>query len=79
LDALEIGPNELCLRAVDWAKRRPADPRAPEVLALAVKATRFGSRDKQTRLRSKLAFDLLHKQYPNTTWAKQTKYFYGEN
>jgi hypothetical protein len=79
LDALEIGPNELCLRAVDWAKRNPADPRAPEVLALAVKATRFGCRDKQTRLRSKLAFDMLHKQYPNSAWAKQTKYYFGEN
>jgi hypothetical protein len=79
LDALEIGPNELCKRAVEWAKRNPADPRVPEALHLAVKATRFGCRDKQTRQRSKLAFDTLHKQYPNSTWAKQTKYYFGED
>lgn len=77
LDALEIGPNDLCQRAVEWAKRSPTDPRVPEALALAVKATRFGCRDKQTRQRSKLAFDTLHKQYPNSTWAKQTKYYFG--
>jgi hypothetical protein len=79
LDALEIGPNDLCIRAVEWAKRSPADPRVPEALHLAVKATRYGCRDKQTLQRSKLAFDTLHKQYPNSIWAKQTKYYFGEN
>lgn len=78
LDALEIGPNYLCIRAVEWAKRSPADPRAPEALHLAVKATRYGCRDEQTLQRSKLAFDTLHKQYPNSAWAKQTKYYYGD-
>lgn len=78
LSALNIGPNELCQRAVAWAKRNPTDPRVPEALHLAVKATRYGCRDKQTRQNSKLAFDTLHKQYPNSTWAKQTKYYFGE-
>ncbi len=79
LGELEIGPNDLCTRAVEWAKRSPSDPRAPEALYLAVKATRYGSRDEKTLQRSKLAFDTLHKQYPNTVWAKQTKYYYGDN
>ncbi|HMV85552.1 MAG TPA: hypothetical protein PKA34_20805, partial [Blastocatellia bacterium] len=52
LAALEIGPNDLCQRAVAWAKRNPADPRVPEALHLAVKATRYGCRDKQTRRNS---------------------------
>jgi hypothetical protein len=79
LEALEIGPNYLCTRVVEWAKRSPADPRVPEALHLAVKATRYGCRDEQTRQRSKLAFDTLRKQYPNSVWAKQTKYYYGDN
>jgi hypothetical protein len=78
LDALEIGPNDLCIRSVEWARRSPTDPRAPEALHLAVKATRYGCRDEQTLQRSKLAFDTLHKQYPNSVWAKQTKYYYGD-
>lgn len=78
LEALQCGSNELCLRAVDWARRSPGDPRLPEALHLAVKSTRFGCRDKQTRQYSKLAYDTLHKQYPNSPWAKQTKYFYGQ-
>jgi len=79
LDALEIGPNDLCTRVVEWAKRSPADPRVPEALHLAVKATRYGCRDEKTRQRSKLAFDILHKQYPDSVWAQQTKYYYGNN
>src|SRR5262249_19609131 len=79
LAALEIGPNYLCTRPVEWAKRNPADPRAPEALHLAVKATRYGCRDEKTRQRSKLAFDTLHKQYPNSVWARQTKYYFGDN
>jgi hypothetical protein len=78
LEAFEIGPNYLCLRAVEWAKRSPADPRAPEALHLGVKATRYGCSNEQTRERSKLAFDTLHKQYPDSDWAKQTKYYYGD-
>ncbi|HKX28813.1 MAG TPA: hypothetical protein VJ302_14040, partial [Blastocatellia bacterium] len=78
LEALEIGPNDLCIRAVEWAKRSPADPRVPEALHRAVTATRLGCRNKQTRRYSKLAFDTLHKQYPNSSWAKQTKYYFGE-
>jgi hypothetical protein len=78
LEALQIGGNDLCIRAVEWAKRSPTDPRVPEALHLAVKATRFGCRDKQTQQRSRLAFDTLHKQYPNSAWAKKTRYYYGE-
>ena len=77
LEALQIGVNDLCIRAVEWAKRSPTDPRVPEALHLAVKATRFGCRDKQTKQRSRLAFDTLHKQYPNSAWAKKTRYYYG--
>jgi hypothetical protein len=77
LEALQIGGNDLCIRAVEWAKRSPTDPRVPEALHLAIKATRFGCRDKQTQRYSRLAFDTLHKQYPNSAWAKKTKYYYG--
>lgn len=76
LQALGTGPNLFCRTVVDWANRNPADPRVPEALHLAVKSTRYGCTDKETGRWSKAAFDLLHTRYPNTSWAKETKYWF---
>ncbi len=77
LQALGTGPNYLCRIAIEWAQKNPADPRAPEALHLAVRSTRYGCTDKETGRWSKAAFDLLHSRYPNTTWAKNTKYWFN--
>jgi len=76
LQALGTAPNYLAQTAISWATKNPADPRAPEALALAVKSTRYGCTDKDTGRWSKAAFDLLHRKYPNTSWAKETKYWF---
>lgn len=76
LQALGTAPNYLCRIAIEWADKNPADRRAPEALHLAVKATRYGCTDKETGRWSKAAFDLLHQRYPNTAWAKETKYWF---
>ncbi len=76
LQALGTAPNYLCRVAIDWANKNPNDPRAPEALHLAVRSTRFGCTDQETGKWSKAAFDLLHRKYPNTTWAKNTKYWF---
>ena len=76
LQALGTGPNYLCRIAVEWTEKNPSDPRAPEALHLAVKSTRYGCTDKETGRWSKAAYDLLHRRYPNSTWAKQTKYWF---
>jgi hypothetical protein len=76
LQALGTAPNYLCRIAIAWAEKNPADPRAPEALHLAVRSTRFGCTDKETGRWSKAAYDLLHSRYPNTTWAKNTKYWF---
>jgi hypothetical protein len=78
LQALGTGPNYLCHTVIDWANRNPADPRVPEALHLAVKSTRYGCTDKDTGRWSKAAFDLLHGRYPNTSWAKETKYWFKD-
>jgi hypothetical protein len=61
---------------VHYVKATPGDPRAAEALALAVRATHFSTTDEQTGALSKQAFDLLHANYPNTTFARNTKYWY---
>jgi hypothetical protein len=50
------GPNYLAREAVTYGRAHPADPRVPEALALAVRATRFGSTDKNATSWSRSAF-----------------------
>src|SRR2546421_4185633 len=76
LQALGTAPNYLCRMAIDWTEKNPTDPRSPEALHLAVRSTRYGCTDKDTGRWSKAAFDLLHRRYPNTTWANNTKYWF---
>ena len=71
-------PNYLSKQTIQWATKNPTDTRAAEALHLAVTSTRFGCTDKETGRWSKAAFDLLHRKYPNTTWAKKTKYWFKE-
>jgi hypothetical protein len=76
LQALGTAPNFFCQMAIAWTEKNPADPRSPEALHLAVRSTRYGCTDKETGRWSKAAFDLLHQRYPNTVWAKNTKYWF---
>ena len=78
LNSLGAMPNYLSKQVIQWTTKNPADPRAAEALHLAVNSTRYGCTDKDTGRWSKAAFDLLHKKYPNTTWAKKTKYWFKE-
>jgi hypothetical protein len=76
LQSLGPGPNYLAQTAINWATKNPTDRRVPEALHLAVKSTRYGCTDKETGRWSKAAFDLLHRKYPNTSWAKETPYWF---
>jgi hypothetical protein len=78
LTSLGAIPNYLCKQVIQWGTKNPADPRVPEALHLAVTATRYGCTDKDTGRWSKAAFDLLHRKYPSSTWAKKTKYWFKE-
>ena len=78
LRGLGAMPNYLSKQVIQWATKNPADKRVPEALHLVVNSTRWGCTDKETGRWSKAAFDLLHSKYPNTTWAKQTKYWFKE-
>jgi tetratricopeptide (TPR) repeat protein len=71
-------PTYLCHQVIEWAQGHPTDPRVPEALHLAVKTTRYGCTDKQSAKWSKAAFDFLHKRYPQSSWAKQTPYWFKD-
>jgi hypothetical protein len=51
----------------------------PEALSRAVKNTRMNCNNPRTGELSEAAFNLLHKRYGETSWAKNTKYWYGDN
>ncbi|HEY8226883.1 MAG TPA: hypothetical protein VIG25_16495 [Pyrinomonadaceae bacterium] len=78
LDNFGAAPNYLSRQVIQWANSNPTDPRVPEALHLAVNSTRHGCTDKDTGRWSKAAFDLLHRRYGNTTWAKKTKYWFKD-
>ena len=78
LAALGAAPNYIARQVIQWATAHPADQRAPEALHLAVKSTRYGCTDKDSGRWSKAAFDLLHRKYPTSSWAKKTPYWFKD-
>jgi hypothetical protein len=76
LTKLGTAPNYLASEAVRLATLRPDDPKSPEALHLAVRTTRYGCTDARTGAASKRAFELLHKRYAGSEWARRTPYWY---
>jgi hypothetical protein len=66
-------------RALAYAKIHPYDPDVAEALFLTVRATHFGCATQENEPKrlatAKEAFQLLKKRYPNSKWAKMTKYY----
>lgn len=62
---------------VSYAKAHPDDPAIPELLARSLDVAHYSSclglNDSKP---SRQAFELLKLRYPNTKWARQTKYWY---
>jgi hypothetical protein len=77
LRAMGSAPDYLSAQVIAWARGHSDDPLVPEALARAVRSTRFGCTDAKTGKYSKEAFTLLHRRYPNSTWAKSTKYWFN--
>jgi hypothetical protein len=53
-----------------WAKEKPTDAELPKALHFYITSKRAPTKQ------SKEAFQLLHKQFAGSEWAKKTKYFY---
>jgi hypothetical protein len=77
LSAAPSAPERLAKAAVKWAKASKGKDGAPEALALAVRATRYGCRwDGSVKAYSKPAQEMLKAKFPTTTWAAQTPYWF---
>jgi hypothetical protein len=70
-------PKKLAEAAIRWGKASKGDDGAPEALALAVRATRFGCRwHGSVKAYSKPAQEMLKAKFATTTWAAQTPYWF---
>ena len=76
LDRLDSQANYYVRIVLEFAKKHPEDPRVPEALSRAVKNTRMNCGNPRTGPLSKAAYDLLHQRFPNSSWAKNTKYWF---
>jgi len=61
--------------ALSWAKATPKDERVAEALALSIEGWRWARGDEDADLPQR-AFQLLHKQYASSEWARKTRYWY---
>ena len=70
-------PKLLAQSVIKWAKTSKGDDGAPEALALAVRATRYGCRwHGSVKSYSKPAQEMLKAKFATTTWAAQTPYWF---
>lgn len=60
-----------------WAASHPADPELPWLLHVVVLSTRGGCLDADATTLSRTAWNLLHRRYAGSEWAKMTPYFYS--
>ncbi len=58
-------------------QRTPADPLVPQALSVAVKMARYTCPDKGVGDWSRKGLQALHANYPQSTWAASTPYWYG--
>jgi hypothetical protein len=81
LAAIPCAPKLLSERTLDWVRHtaffRSRDGQA-EALALAVKTTRYGCySDGPHGAYSKAAWTELHTRFPDTDWARRTRYWFN--
>jgi len=71
-------PEFLGRIVLSWAKDHPEDTRVAEALHRVVVATHLGCADIATPEISRSAFQLLHRRFPKSEWARRTPYWYSE-
>lgn len=85
MDHPEGGSDRIAKEAITWAKTHPKDPRSEELLGFTFRTLRNGCsgnpwredpkapKPKQEDYLEYQVFTLLHRNYPNSVWAKKYK------
>ncbi len=69
-------PNLLCAEAIGEARHSPDDERVPEALYRCISAVHLGCSNDQGTEYAKSAYYLLHRRYPESTWAQKNRFWY---
>jgi hypothetical protein len=69
-------PNLLCAEAIGEATRSPHDQRISEALYRCISAVHLGCSNDQGTEYAKSAYYLLHRRYPENTWAQKNRFWY---
>ncbi len=69
-------PNYLCAEAINEARRKPTDERLPQALYQCISAVHLGCSNDQGSDYAKSAFSILHRRYPQSTWALNNHFWY---
>jgi hypothetical protein len=77
--AVGSGRSYVTAEAIKWAAARPTDPNAAEALARAVEGWRWSAcgDDQSGSELPRRAFQTLHSKFPQSDWAKRTKYWFN--
>jgi hypothetical protein len=66
----------LAVKTLEWAKAEPNDPELAEALSLTIEGGHWSCGTADSADLSQRAFQMLHRLFPNSDWAKRTKYWY---
>ncbi|WP_296596958.1 hypothetical protein [Phenylobacterium sp.] len=72
-EALPPGAMAVWDEMLAFARANPKHPQVPEALYWIIRAGRWGGSHEHSGRR---AFELLHKAYPGSVWAKRSPYYY---
>ncbi|MEA2678803.1 MAG: hypothetical protein QOK03_525 [Candidatus Binataceae bacterium] len=70
------GAEFLCSTALRHAALSPTDERVPEALSRCIGAVHLSPSNARCDTLAESAFDLLHKRYPKSEWARKNKFWY---
>lgn len=76
LGAMKSATGVLGDDVLAWSVSHPRDPELPWLLHVVVQSTRGGCVDPDAKTLSRKAWDVLHKRYAGSEWARKTPYFY---
>lgn len=69
-------PNLLCSEAIGEARRKPGNELVPHALYQCIRAVHLGCSNERGTEYAKLAYYLLHRRYPDSTWASLNRFWY---
>jgi hypothetical protein len=76
LAAIGSGREYLANEVLAWAQEEPRNPDVAEALARVVEGWRWGCGAYEKWPLAQRAFQALHRNFPQSDWAKRTKYWH---